>query len=132
MWITPPQRSDKARPIQPVQRTRKYVDYPLRDEHDPQALTNLNEIRQREAAEHAAQAITALMQRLAKLKTLIDNSVPFNNTHPNAAGLLAAFTVSYYDCLLAFYEHDALLATWRLALMKPMSAFIEHNPLCFI
>ncbi|EFM11796.1 hypothetical protein PaecuDRAFT_1402 [Paenibacillus curdlanolyticus YK9] len=132
MWISPPQRSDKTRPVQPVQRSRKYVDYPLRDEHDPQALTNLNESRQREAADDAAQAITALMQRLAKLRALIDNGAPFHNHHPNAAGFLAAFRVSYNDCLLAFDEHEALLAAWRLVLLKPMTAFIEQNPLSLI
>ncbi|MWC31007.1 hypothetical protein [Paenibacillus sp. MMS18-CY102] len=132
MWIRPPQRSEATRPVQSVQRARKYVDYPLRDEHDPLALTNLNEKRQREAAEHAAQAITDLMQRLAKLKALISSAVPFKNSHPNAAGFLAAFTASYNDCLLAFNEHESLLVACKLDLLKPMAAFIGQNPLSFI
>jgi|GEM_PF-1158947 len=124
MRIYPSSRSRPAPAIARVQRSRPYADYRLLDEHDPLVHSGADEWQRRAAAADAAQAIASLMQRLAGLKSVMEQgSTAFRRyeVQPEADdGLVSELLDKLNACLRLFDEHPALRQSWRHSLCEPL------------
>jgi hypothetical protein len=127
MRTAPLQRTKIPAAVARVSRSRAYADYKTLDEHDPLLHTGSNKLDERSAASEAAQAINALIKRLAILRGTIARGIASRQQkHPISKQVnsihAADFQRDYDSCLDLFNEYPALRRNWKQALSDSLTS----------
>ncbi|WP_127570843.1 hypothetical protein [Paenibacillus xylaniclasticus] len=124
MNIYPSSRAVSAPAIMRVQHSRPYADYRLLDEHDPLVHSGADERRRRAAAVCAARSVTAFMQRIAELKSALEQGSialrRFKRLESEDKHYIYSLIDKLNSCISTFDEYADLRRSWRHKLIEPL------------
>jgi predicted exporter len=117
-----------------VQRSRSYAGYKLQEEHDALLHTGADKLDDRNAAQEASQAITALVAQLSVLQGTIAQGKASLQQHLATSlhirkALAASFHREFDATLRLFNEHPALRRSWKQLLSDSLTSASSSSDL---